>query len=227
MWRRYGHCFGKSIFCSTSWGVGQGRGWGGLCACKSTHRMITSSTWFDNTPFALWVFPFPTLSILWHMCRIGRGKMNQWHARICHNTVLWHDRGKRDFLSGKSVVLKASGLAPGRTLCQLRLTCHIKESQLDWELEGKECCFVSRLVVWDSEVPWTVAHPAPLSMGFSRQEYWSELPCSPSRDLPNPGIKPLPPVLPALEVGSSQLSHWGSPANSLGQPVTNLKEYCD
>ena len=37
---------------------------------------------------------------------------------------------------------------------------------------------------------WTTASQAPLSMGFSRQEYWSELPC-PTRDLPEPGIKPL------------------------------------
>ena len=37
---------------------------------------------------------------------------------------------------------------------------------------------------------WTAAHQAPLSMGFSRQEYWSGLPCSPPRDLPDPGIKP-------------------------------------
>ena len=38
---------------------------------------------------------------------------------------------------------------------------------------------------------WTAAHQAPLSMGFSRQEYWSWLPCPPSGDLPDPGIKPL------------------------------------
>ena len=38
--------------------------------------------------------------------------------------------------------------------------------------------------------PWTVAHQAPLSMGFSRQEYWSGFPCPPPEDLPNPGIKP-------------------------------------
>ena len=38
--------------------------------------------------------------------------------------------------------------------------------------------------------PWTVAHQAPLFMGFSRQEYWSGLPCPPPGDLPNPGIKP-------------------------------------
>ena len=38
--------------------------------------------------------------------------------------------------------------------------------------------------------PWTVARQAPLSMGFSRQEYWSDLPCPPLGDLPNAGIKP-------------------------------------
>ena len=37
-------------------------------------------------------------------------------------------------------------------------------------------------------IPWTVAHQAPLSMEFSRQEYWSGLPFSPPGDLPNPGI---------------------------------------
>ena len=36
--------------------------------------------------------------------------------------------------------------------------------------------------------PWTVAHQAPLSMGFSRQEYWSGLPYLPPGDLPDPGI---------------------------------------
>ena len=39
--------------------------------------------------------------------------------------------------------------------------------------------------------PWTVACQAPLSMGFSRQEYWSGLPFPSSGDLPDPGIKPV------------------------------------
>ena len=39
--------------------------------------------------------------------------------------------------------------------------------------------------------PWTVAHQAPLSTGFSRQEYWSGLPCTSPGDLPDPGIKPM------------------------------------
>ena len=45
--------------------------------------------------------------------------------------------------------------------------------------------------------PWTVAHQAPLSIGFSRQEYWSGLPCPSPGDLPNPGIKPRSPALQA------------------------------
>ena len=39
--------------------------------------------------------------------------------------------------------------------------------------------------------PWAEAHQAPLSMGFSRQEYWSELPRPPPGDLPDPGIEPM------------------------------------
>ena len=39
--------------------------------------------------------------------------------------------------------------------------------------------------------PWTVACQDPLSMGFSRQEYWSGLPCPPPGYLPHPGIKPV------------------------------------
>ena len=38
--------------------------------------------------------------------------------------------------------------------------------------------------------PWTVARQAPLSVGFSRQEYWSGLPCPPPGDLPDPGMEP-------------------------------------
>ena len=49
----------------------------------------------------------------------------------------------------------------------------------------------------DSATPWTVASQAPLSMGFSRQEYWSGLPCSPPGDLPHPGIEPTSLIPPA------------------------------
>ena len=54
-------------------------------------------------------------------------------------------------------------------------------------------------------------HQAPLSMGFSRQEYWSELPCCSPRDLPNPGIKPRSPALQADSLPSEPL---GKPKNT-------------
>ena len=49
--------------------------------------------------------------------------------------------------------------------------------------------------------PWTVVRQAPLSMGFSRQEYWSGLPCLPPGDLPDPGIEPVSLMTPALASG--------------------------
>ena len=48
---------------------------------------------------------------------------------------------------------------------------------------------------------WTVARHAPLSMGFSRQEYWSGLPCPPPGHLPNPGTEPTSLTFPALAGG--------------------------
>ena len=50
------------------------------------------------------------------------------------------------------------------------------------------CVCLSRVQLF--ETPWTVAHQAPLSMGFSRQEYWSELPCPSPANPPDPGIEP-------------------------------------
>ena len=63
---------------------------------------------------------------------------------------------------------------------------------------------------------WTVVHKAPLSKGFSRQEYWSGLPCPPPGGLPDPGIEPTSPVTPALQVDSLLLNHLESPHIALG-----------
>ena len=49
-----------------------------------------------------------------------------------------------------------------------------------------------------SDTSWTVAYQASLPMGFSRQEYWSGLPCSSPRDLPDTGIKPMCLASPTL-----------------------------
>ena len=50
-------------------------------------------------------------------------------------------------------------------------------------------------------IPWTVAYQKPLSMEFSRQEYWRGLPFSSSGELPDPGIEPESPVSPASAGG--------------------------
>ena len=47
------------------------------------------------------------------------------------------------------------------------------------------------------DTPWTVAHQAPLPMGYPMQEHWSGLPFPPPGDLPDPGIKPRSPELQA------------------------------
>ena len=60
-------------------------------------------------------------------------------------------------------------------------------------------CLLSRFSVSDSLQPlWAVAHQAPLSMGFPRQEYWGGLPCPSSVDLCDPGIKPGSPAFQAV-----------------------------
>ena len=60
-------------------------------------------------------------------------------------------------------------------------------------------CMLSRFTRFRLFVtPCTVAYQAPLSMGFFRQGHWSGLPCPPSGDLADPGIKPMFPMSPVL-----------------------------
>ena len=67
------------------------------------------------------------------------------------------------------------------------------------------------LVVSNSLHPMECSHQAPLSVGFSRQEYWSGFPCLPPVDLPDSGIESMSHASPALQADSLLLSHWGSP----------------
>ena len=63
--------------------------------------------------------------------------------------------------------------------------------------------------VWLCATLGTIVHQAPLSMGFSRQEYWAELPCPPPGNLPNPGIEPTSLVSPSWAgVFFSSLETW-------------------
>ena len=80
----------------------------------------------------------------------------------------------------------------------------------------RACCLFSHIQLFATL--WAVAHQAPLSMGFSRQEYWSGLPCPPPGDLPNPEIKPAPPAGTAWQANSLLLNYGGSP-KSCHNPV--------
>ena len=79
--------------------------------------------------------------------------------------------------------------------------------------------------VWLYVTPWTAARQAPLSMGFSRQEYWGGLPCSPPGDLLNLRIEPRS---PALQADCVPLSHQESPrseCDSSNGKHTNLMSW--
>ena len=74
-----------------------------------------------------------------------------------------------------------------------------------------------------SAIPWTVAHQPLLSVEFSRQEYWSGLPCPPPGDLPNPGIQPASPAWQSVSLPLSQ--YWDSSLFAHKSVVENIKGY--
>ena len=71
---------------------------------------------------------------------------------------------------------------------------------------------------------WTVARQAPLSMGFSRQEYWSGLPCPPPGDLSDPGIKPTSLVSSAL---GGELFTISATAAAAAKSLQSCRTLCD
>ena len=103
----------------------------------------------------------------------------------------------------QSVVINYFALNIWRKISFIKI-CSLEREKLRNPLKGSQglvcvCVCVSTHVwmlscVWLFMTPWTVVNQAPLSMGFSRQEYWSGLPFPPPRDLPNPGIKLMSPA---------------------------------
>ena len=100
-----------------------------------------------------------------------------------------------------------------------------------------ECVLSHFSCVWLFVTLWTAAHQAPLSMGFSRQEYQSGLPYLPPGDLPGPGIKPAslalqvdslstqPPGKPNIGVGDLQKDNHGIVWNHVCETFKNCKHY--
>ena len=91
-------------------------------------------------------------------------------------------RVRRDWLNNNSKIIKRNGTSDNPKL----------------EITLKQCCGLVARSCPTLKIPWTVAHQAPLSMGFSRQKYWSGLPFSSPGDLPAAGIEIQAPVLPTV-----------------------------
>ena len=87
-----------------------------------------------------------------------------------------------------------------------------------WSSESTLLCMHAKSPqsCWLCAMLCTVAHQAPLSMRFSRQEYWNGLPFPSPEDLPNPRIKPRS---PALQADSLPTELWGKPLNYWGSPL--------
>ena len=103
--------------------------------------------------------------------------------------VFWSEtevREKRDRVRGEG--LCCLQLCVAGTCCLAVPDCSIIDSG---DTHSLSCSVMS----YSSATPQTVARQAPLSMGFSRQEYWSGLPLLPPGDLPDPGIEPVSPKL--------------------------------
>ena len=104
-------------------------------------------------------------------------------------------------------------ISKGSYMHIIRYKIHLKMCVYIYSLNFNGCfafftltCVLSRFSrVQLFATPWTVALQAPLSMAFSRQEYWSGLPCPPPRDLPDPGMEP---VSCASCIGRQVLYHW-------------------
>ena len=132
-------------------------------------------------------------------CPFLLGSQEAQMASPSHNTVYQEFLALQLKISSKVIQIrlgdKAGGLretkgGPGR---------EEKKDKSSWALPRswyrprhfRSMCMLSHFSrVQLFETLWTVARQTPLSMGFSRQEYWSGLPCPPPRDLPNSGIEP-------------------------------------
>ena len=105
----------------------------------------------------------------------------------------------------KQVSLSGDTLKLGEEIGAKDVDCRVISIK---EIVEAELCLVSH--VWLFATPWSVAHQAPLSIEFSRQEYWSGLPYPSQKDLPNLGVEPRS---PSLQVDSLPSKPLGKPKN--------------
>ena len=90
------------------------------------------------------------------------------------------------------------------------------------------CCACYAIsVVSDSVTLWTITLQAPLTVGFSRQDYWNGLPCPPPGDRPDPGIEPSSLMSPALAGGfSTPSATWEAHIQGKRSRQKNPAQFC-
>ena len=109
-------------------------------------------------------------------CQGRRHGFNPWSGKIPHAEMQLSPR--------------ATTIEP--VPCSLRMATIEATCSNYWNPHSRACTMLSCFsCVWLCEIPWTIALQAPLSMGFSRVEYWSGLPFSSPGDLPNSRIEPV------------------------------------
>ena len=139
--------------------------------------------WRDGWRFPVWVTPRP---------EVCQGAQRQWRKTLTTSA------------SGHTSSPTSHSIRTGLLLLPwLRVTGAPGRKPAPPETISRRRCGSTWVLllsaVWLCD-PMTCARQAPPSMGFSRQKYWSGLPRPPPGDLPNPGIKPVPPALQAASL---------------------------
>ena len=168
-----------------------------------SHRSL--GFWFINTLSVLLLVPIPiavssSLAALLTCIPAGSPSLALWpnfpvQRRVTLKVILPSDKGQACHVTDSFAVRFLSlSLAAPRSWPQWITCTSSHHLSVKWTLPVflLRACVLSRFSrVQLFETPWTVTHQVPLSMGFSRQEYWSGLPCPPPGDLPDPGIEPV------------------------------------
>ena len=153
------------------------------------------------------------------MTQVGRsvGKRTKRGKCINVNILSWANKIFNSYFTS-SLLLTSNQPRLTRTSWQCQIGCPFPLNQRTWAENWKftlsvptfsSAYVLSRFSHVQLFVTlWTVACQVPLSLGFSRQEYWSGLPCPPPGNLPNPGIKPKSLTSPALPCIIALLMHY-------------------